>query len=82
MALNNGNMVGEEGKLENTQEPTLSDLRNMLLDSQTSLASILRENRSLKEDIAGLEVSLQSQGREFNKIHTYSVSSVSSSNFS
>ncbi|KAL9960636.1 hypothetical protein ACROYT_G034120, partial [Oculina patagonica] len=49
-------------------EPILSDLKAMLLDLQGSVNAILKDNKSLKDEISALKTSFDAQGREFNKL--------------
>ena len=62
---NSNNMADQENS---TAEPTLSDLRSMLADLQSSVNTILKDNRNLKEEIMALKTTLDNQGREFQKM--------------
>ena len=62
---NSDNMADQENSIA---EPTLSDLRSMLADLQSSVNTILKDNRNLKEEIMALKTTLDNQGREFQKM--------------
>ena len=62
---NSDNMADQENS---RAEPTLSDLRSMLADLQSSVNTILKDNRNLKEVIMALKTTFDNQGREFQKM--------------
>ena len=62
---NSDNMADQENS---RAEPTLSDLRSMLADLQSSVNTIMKDNRNLKKEIMALKTTLDNQGREFQKM--------------
>ena len=59
------NMADDQAEAAQFQEePTLTQLRDMLADLQNSVSTILRDNNNLKEELAQIRMSFQSQGRD------------------
>ena len=59
-----------EATWSNEEEPTLTEIKNILVGLQTSISKILIENQSLKEELSQLKASVNSQDREFDKVKT------------
>ena len=63
--------VGEVPTVAATQpEPNLIDIKEMLVDIQTTVATILRENQELKQEILKLKSALNANQRETEKLKT------------
>ena len=72
------NMAAETGAREDGNEelvekdmetePSLTDLKGILHDIQQSISSILKDNKSLKEDLAHLKSSFSSKAQELKKL--------------
>ena len=59
------NMADDQaGAAQFQEEPTLTKLRDMLADLQNSVSTILRDKNNLKEELAQIRMSFQSQGRD------------------
>ncbi|XP_078368812.1 uncharacterized protein LOC144652611 [Oculina patagonica] len=50
------------------KEPTLTEIKDILVGLQKSVSKILIENQSLKEELSHLRASVNSQGRDFDKV--------------
>ena len=68
------NMAASEAG-ENTEmtensstEPRLTDIRELLANIQTSIANILKENKSVKTELTELKAAYQEQKREFSRV--------------
>ena len=72
------NMAAETGAREDGNEelvekdmetePSLTEKKGILHDIQQSISSILKDNKSLKEDLAHLKSSFSSQAQEIKKL--------------
>ena len=68
---NMADSVGEVPTVAATQpEPNLIDIKEMLVDIQTTVATILRENQELKQEILELKSALNANQRETEKLKT------------
>lgn len=68
---NMADSVGEVPTVAATQpEPNLIDIKKMLVDIQTTVATILRENQELKQEILELKSALNANQRETEKLKT------------
>ena len=61
------NMADNDNQEKSEVEPTLSDLRGMLVLLQCSVNNILSDNQ-LHEEMSTLKLSVDTQGREFQKM--------------
>ena len=61
------NMADNDNQEKSEVEPTLSDLRGMLVVLQCSVNNILSDNQKLHE-MSTLKLSVDTQGREFQKM--------------
>ena len=71
------NMAASEAE-ENTEmtensspEPSLTEFREMLANFQTSIANILKENKSVKTELTELKAAYQEQKRELESVKTF-----------
>lgn len=62
------NMADAVSASETENEPSLTEIKEILNNIQQSISSILKENISLKEDMAQLKSSLGSQEREITRL--------------
>ena len=63
------NMAGDQaGAAQFQEEPTLAQLRDMLADLQNSVPTILRDNNNLKEELAQIRATFQSQRRDIEDL--------------
>ena len=63
--------VGEVPTVAATQhEPNLIDIKEMLVDIQSTVATILRENQELRQEILELKSALNANQRETEKLKT------------
>ena len=62
------NMADNDDQEKSEVEPTLSQLRSMLVVLQCSVNNILLDNQKLKEEMSALKLSVDTQGREFQKM--------------
>lgn len=53
---------------ESEDEPTLTEIWNLLADVRKTVADILKDNKSLREEIAEMKSSIESQRREFSEV--------------
>ena len=52
-------------------EPSLTEIREMLANIQTSIANILKENKSVKTELTELKAAYQKQKRELESVKTF-----------
>lgn len=57
-----------EATWSSDKEPTLTEIKDILVGLQKSVSKILIENQSLKEELSQLRASVNSQGRDFDKV--------------
>ena len=62
------NMADNDNQEKCEVEPTLSDLRGMLVVLQCSVNNILSANQKLHEEMSALKLSVDTRGREFQKM--------------
>ena len=62
------NMADNDNQEKSEVEPTLSDLCGMLVVLQCSVNNILSDNQKLHEEMLALKLSVDTQGREFQKM--------------
>ena len=62
------NMADNDNQEKSEVEPTLSELRSMLVVLQCSVNNILLDSQKLKEEMSALKLSVDTQGREFQKM--------------
>ena len=62
--------ANSEATWSNEEEPTLTEIKNIMVGLQTSISKILIENQSLKEELSQLKASVNSQDRDFDKVKT------------
>ena len=68
---NMADSVGEVLTIEATHpEPNLIDIKEMLVDIQATVATILKENQELKQEILQLKSALNANQREMEKLKT------------
>ena len=68
---NMADSAGEVLTIEATQpEPNLIDIKEMLVDIQATVATILKENQELKQEILELKSALNANQRETEKLKT------------
>jgi len=58
----------EDGNEELETEPSLTEIKGILHDIQQSISSIVKDKKSLKEDLAHLKSSFSSQAQEIKKL--------------
>ena len=58
----------QAGATQFQEEPTPTQLRDMLTDLQNSVSTILRKNNNLKEELAQIRATFQSQGRDIEDL--------------
>ena len=57
-----------EATWSNEEEPTLTEIKNLLVGMQTSVSKILVENQNLKEELSELKAAVNTQGRDFDEV--------------
>ena len=59
---------------ESEDEPTFTEIWNLLADVRKTVADILKDNKNLREEIAEMKSSIESQRREFSEVKEFMAS--------
>ena len=63
--------AGKNTESTENSEPSLTEIREMLANIQTSIANILKENKSVKTELTELKAAYQEQKRELESVKTF-----------
>ena len=68
MASEESESIDEDTNITEAQEPTLLELKEMLVDIKIELSTIVRENNKLAKEMAGLTNTIQEQKIELDSL--------------
>ena len=63
------NEAGKNTESTENSEPSLTEIKEMLASIQTSIANVLKENKSVKTELTELKAAYQEQKRELESVN-------------